>query len=346
MQALILAGGKGTRLRPLTLYTPKPVVPVVNRPLLIYQIEILRRAGIKDITFSLSYQPGKIEDALTAYSDLGVNLRFITEPNPMGTGGAYKFAAGSIRETIVVFNGDILTDVDVSAMLAWHKDKKAAATIALVPVEDPSAYGLVETDKQGRVVQFLEKPQPEVLARLKFNTINAGIYILEPEILDLVPMGENTSFEYNVFPQILAKELPFYAFVLHQNYWRDIGSPASYLEAHHELLAGKLSGFPPEHVGPSDVATAAVIDKPSVLAEGCVVKPNARILNSVLGPGVQVEERAFIENSVIWSHARISSGAELHDAVIGRSCYLGKNVVVTPGSVLGDKATIPDYSRI
>ncbi|HSU25489.1 MAG TPA: nucleotidyltransferase family protein, partial [Pyrinomonadaceae bacterium] len=158
MQALILAGGKGTRLRPLTLYTPKPVVPVVNRPFLLYQIDILRRAGVKEITFSLSYQPDKIEDVLGNYSDLGVNLGFITEPNPLGTGGAYKFAADSIKETTIVLNGDILTNVDIAKMLASHREKKAEATIALVPVEDPSAYGLVETDKKGRVLRFLEKP--------------------------------------------------------------------------------------------------------------------------------------------------------------------------------------------
>jgi NDP-sugar pyrophosphorylase family protein len=346
MQALILAGGKGTRLRPLTLYTPKPVVPVVNRPFLLYQLEVLERAGVKDITLSLSYQPGKIEDVLGSCLKPGVNLRFVTEPSPMGTGGAYKYAADTIKETTIVFNGDILTDIDVSAMLDRHRKSGAEATIALYPVEDPSAYGLVETDGSGRVLRFLEKPTPEVMASLDVNTVNAGVYILEPSILDLIPANENRSFEYNVFPDILEQQRPFCAYVLDKNYWRDIGTPASYLEAHHDFLSGKIRGFSMETSGASDVATAAVIDRSSVIAEGCTIKPNAKIINSVLGPGVQVEERALVENSVIWSHTRVSAGAEVSGAVIARSCYIGRSVVVSEGAVLGDKSTIPDYSRI
>ena len=346
MQALILAGGKGTRLRPLTLYTPKPIVPVVNRPFLLYQIDVLRRAGVRDITFSLSYQPDKIEDVLGNYSDLGVNLQFITEPNPMGTGGAYKFAADSIKETTIVFNGDILTDVDIAKMLDYHRGKKAEATIALVPVEDPSAYGLVETDKKGRVLRFLEKPTPEVLATLTVNTINAGIYILEPSILELIPRNENTSFEYNVFPAILEQKKPFFAFDLGESYWRDIGNAASYLAAHEDFLSGKLNHFKVEESGPSDIATAATVNRKSVVGAGCVIKPNARVTNSVLGPGVQIEEKAVVENSVIWAHTRIATGAEVHGAIIGRSCFIGRNASIKAGTVLGDKATIPDYSRI
>ena len=146
MQALILAGGKGTRLRPLTVYTPKPIVPVLNRPFLLYQIEILRRAGIRDITLSLNYQPDKIEQQLGNSAEYGVNLRYLTEPSPMGTGGAYKFAADAIRETTIVFNGDVLTDLDIRKVINFHQEKKAEATIVLTPVENPSAYGLVETE--------------------------------------------------------------------------------------------------------------------------------------------------------------------------------------------------------
>ena len=207
MQAVILAGGKGTRLRPLTVYTPKPIVPVMNRAFLLYQIEILRRAGITDITLSLSYQPDKIELLLGDGSDFGVNLRFITEPSPLGTGGAYRFAANEIRETTVVLNGDILTDIDLSDVLEFHREKDSEATLALTPVENPSAYGLVETDPDSKVLRFLEKPKPEDLAHITTNTINAGIYILEPTILDLITLGENSSFEYDVFPEIDRKSV-------------------------------------------------------------------------------------------------------------------------------------------
>src|ERR1043165_2450068 len=194
MQALILAGGKGTRLRPLTVYTPKPIVPLVNRPFLLYQIDVLRKAGITDITLSLSYQPDKIEHLLGSGTDLGVNLRYVTEPSPMGTGGAYKFASSAIRETTVVFNGDILTDLDVGALIEFHHSKSAAATIALVPVEDPRRYGVIKTDEENKVLRFVEKPKTEELADLQTKTINAGIYVLEPEILDSIAEETNRSF--------------------------------------------------------------------------------------------------------------------------------------------------------
>ena len=346
MQALILAGGKGTRLRPLTVYTPKPIVPVLNKPFLLYQIEILRRAGIKDITLSLSYQPDKIELLLGDGSDYGVNLRFITEPHPMGTGGAYRFAAEAIRETTVVFNGDILTDLDIAEVIAFHREKKSEATLTLVSVENPAAYGLVETDGEDRVRRFLEKPSPEIIAALPANNINAGIYVLEPTILDLIPAGENRSFEYNVFPDILANEKPFYAFIMQNNYWRDIGTPTSYREVHEDFLSGKIKGFDAAESVRADIATTAVVDKHSVFGEGCIVKPNARIINSVLGAGVHIEEKAVVENSVVWAHTRVSSQSEIRDAVIGRGCHIGKNVSISKGAVLGDKTSLTDYTKV
>ena len=346
MKALILAGGKGTRLRPLTVYTPKPIVPFLNQPFLLFQLETLRRAGIEDITLSLSYQPDKIEQILGDGSDFGVNLRFVTEPAPMGTGGAYKFAAEDLRETTVVFNGDILTDIDISKVIEFHREKKAEATIVLTPVENPAAYGLVETEADGKVLKFREKPTPEELADLTTNNINAGIYILEPSVLDIIPKSENTSFEYKVFPDLLAHEKPFYAFIMQENYWRDIGNPNSYLAAHHDFLNGKIKNLEFEKSTNYEAATAAIIDKKSIIGADCIIKPNARIINSVLGAGVHVEEKAVIENSVIWSHTRISSAAKIQNAIIGRSCYIGKNAVVGDGAVLGDKTSLTDYTKV
>src|SRR5882724_453166 len=190
MQALILAGGKGTRLRPLTVYTPKPVVPICNRPFLLYQLDTLRRAGVTDITLSLSYQPEKIEQQLGDGSNFGVKLKYTVEPQPMGTAGAYKFAEDLIREPTVVFNGDILTDLDLKTVIRQHKERKAVATIVLTPVDDASAYGVVETEDDGRVRRFLEKPKPE---ETSCKNINAGTYVLEPRVLDLIPRGENHS---------------------------------------------------------------------------------------------------------------------------------------------------------
>jgi NDP-sugar pyrophosphorylase family protein len=346
MKAIILAGGKGTRLRPLTIYTPKPIVPVLNQPFLLYQLKILERAGIKDITLSLSYQPDKIEQVLGDGSDYNVNLSFVTEPSPMGTGGAYRYAADSIRETTVVFNGDILTDVEIAKVVKFHQEKKAEATIVLTPVENPARYGLVETEDDGKVLRFLEKPKAEEVEKLTTNNINAGIYILEPSILDLIPKGENRSFEYNVFPDLLAKQKPFFAYVLQKNYWRDIGNPASYLGAHHDFLGGRIKGFETEKTRDrSDISHTANVDKKSIIGEECIIKPGARIANSVIGAGVHVEEKAVIENSVIWSHTRVSSSARIENSVVGRSCYIGKNASVV-GAVLGDKTSLTDYTKV
>lgn len=346
MQALILAGGKGTRLRPLTVYTPKPIVPLMNRPFLLYQIDILRRAGITDITFSLNYQPAKLEYLLGDGSEYGVNLRYITEPAPMGTAGAYKYAEDAICETTIVFNGDILTDIDIAKVVESHKEKRAEATIVLTPVKNPSAYGLVETDGEKRVLRFLEKPKPEEIPNLTTNNINAGIYILEPSVLDLIPKGENHSFEYNLFPNLLENKKAFFSFVLENGYWRDIGTAESYLGAHQDFINKKITGFEIKNGKNCDIATAAFVSKNSLVGDGCIIKPNAKIINSVLGEGVHVEEKAVIENSVIWAHTHIANSAEISHAAIGRSCYIGQSAYVGKGAVLGDKTSLTDYTKV
>lgn len=342
MQALILAGGKGTRLRPLTVYTPKPIVPICNRPFLLYQIDTLRRAGVTDITLSLSYQPEKIEQQLGDGSNFGVKLKYTVEPQPMGTAGAFKFAEDLIREPTVVFNGDILTDLDLKTVIRQHKDRKAVATIVLTPVENPSAYGLVETEEDGRVRRFLEKPKAD---EITVNTINAGTYVLEPQVLDLIPGGENHSFEYGLFPKLLENSEPFFAHIPQRTYWMDIGTPARYLQAHHDLLANRVTRI---HIkdrrGKFDAATLAEIDELSVIGDECTIKPGAQIINSVLGRGCYVEERARIENSVIWSHTRVGTAAQVIDSIAGRGCHIGRSTIVGPESVLGDKSALTDYT--
>jgi mannose-1-phosphate guanylyltransferase len=344
MQALILAGGKGTRLRPLTVYKPKPIVPMLNRPFLTFQLELLRRAGITDIVLSLNYQPDKIEQILGDGTDFGVKLRYVTEPNPLGTAGAFKYAANNSRETTVVLNGDILTDIDILAVVEQHLVKKSIATIVLTRVENPTAYGLVETNLDGKVLAFREKPTAEELSKLNINTINAGIYILEPSVLDIIPNNENCSFEYKVFPELLAKSMPFNAFIMENEYWRDIGNPKSYHSAHQDFLSGKIADFAKQKPQDADIATTAIVDKSSILGKNCTIKPNAKIINSVIGEGVIIEEKCTIENSVIWAHTRISHGTQLRDSVIGKGCYIGKNCEIN-GAVFGDKTSLTDYSK-
>lgn len=318
----------------------------MNRPFLLYQIDVLKKAGIEDITLSLSYQPDKIQHILGNGSEFGVNLRYITEPTPMGTGGAYRFAADALRETTIVFNGDILTNLDIAALLDFHSAKQADATLSLVSADDPSRYGLVETDENNRVLRFIEKPSAEEAEKLNINTINAGVYVLEPSILDIIAKDENKSFEYDVFPEILRRETPFFAYTMSEEYWLDIGTPASYLKAHHDFLAGRIEGFELDVESDFESATHSEIDKTSVIGSGCSIKPGAKIVNSVIGAGVLIEEKANIENSVIWSHTRVAASAEINGAVIGRSCHIGRNVTVSPGNVLGDKTALTDYTRV
>jgi mannose-1-phosphate guanylyltransferase len=342
MQALILAGGKGTRLRPLTVYTPKPIVPICNRPFLLYQIDTLRRAGITDITLSLSYQPNKIEQLLGDGSDHGVKLKYTVEPQPMGTAGAYKFAEDLIREPTVVFNGDILTDLDLKAVIREHNERKATATIVLTPVKDPTTYGVVETEKDGRVRRFLEKPKAE---EITCNNINAGTYVLEPKVLDYLPAGENYSFEYGLFPDLLKRGEAFYAHIPTRTYWIDIGTPERYLQVHDDLLASRVGRIHiKDRKGQFDAATVAEIDDLSMIGDDCQIKPGAQIINSVLGQGCFVEERARVENSVIWPHTRIGTTAQLNGAIVGRGCHIGRSAVVRPGTVLGDKTSLTDYT--
>jgi NDP-sugar pyrophosphorylase family protein len=346
MQALILAGGKGTRLRPLTVYTPKPVVPVMNRPFLLYQLDILRKAGINDVILSLNYQPDKIEQMLGDGSEYGVKLMFLTEPTPLGTAGAFRFASEKLRDTTVVLNGDILSNADLNKIIEQHRSTGAEATITLAPVENAANYGLVEADKTNRVKRFIEKPSLDELAKRRKSTINAGIYVFEPSIRDLIPKDENRSLEYHVFPELLERKRDYFAYTLKDEYWRDLGTPESYLEAHLDFLGGRIGGFELEASGGSDIATTASVDMASMIGAGCIIKPNAQIVNSVLGPGVHVEEKAVVENSVVWSHTRISSFAEIRKSVIARSCHIGRNAKIGEDTILGDKASIPDYSRI
>jgi NDP-sugar pyrophosphorylase family protein len=339
---LILAGGKGTRLRPLTVYTPKPIVPICNRPFLLYQIDTLRRAGIIDITLSLSYQPNKIEHLLGDGSDYGVKLKYTVEPQPMGTAGAYKYAEDLIREPTVVLNGDILTDLDLKTVIREHNERKATATVVLTPVENPRDYGLVETEPDGRIRRFLEKPKED---EITCNTINAGTYILEPRVLDFIPAGENHSFEYGLFPELLRREESFFAHVPPRTYWIDIGTPRRYLQVHHDLLANRVNRIHmKDRRGDFDSATAAEIDDLSIIGDDCQIKPGAQIINSVLGVGSFVEERARVENSVIWPHTRIGTTAEVTDAIVGRGCHIGRSAIVGPGAVLGDKTSLTDYT--
>jgi NDP-sugar pyrophosphorylase family protein len=344
MKGLILAGGKGTRLRPLTLNTPKPIVPVANAPFLLYQIDLMRSAGIHEVILSLSYQPRKIEDLLKDGMDYGIHIRYAVENTPLGTGGAFKNAEEHIDSTTVVFNGDVLSGLDLAAVIARHKQARAVATIVLTPVENPSAYGLVETSTDGWVERFIEKPGPD---EITCNTINAGVYVLEPSVLRYMPKGEPYSFERGLFPSLLEHKEPVLAFIL-DRYWIDIGTPRKYLEVHYDILAGRYQS---ERVAKSMVDRSALpadvsIDSKSIIDADVTIRSGVRIENSVIGRNCKVDEGVHIVDSVIWSGSTLDAEARVEGSIVGKGCYIGRSAVLSPGRVVGDKTVVTDFSQL
>src|SRR4051795_1621521 len=225
MKAIMLAGGKGTRLRPLTIHTPKPIVPIFERPFLHYQLDLLKRVPeIDEVILSLNYQPRRIEEIFGDGGDSGLALRYVVEPQPLGTAGAVRYAGESLHESVVVFNGDVLTQVDLGAVIALHRARKARATIVLTPVENPTAYGLVETDAEGNIRRFLEKPSADEITT---NKINAGIYVLEPDTFDRIPSDVPWSIERSYFPSLIERNETFVAYT-YDGYWIDIGTSEKY----------------------------------------------------------------------------------------------------------------------
>jgi len=342
MKGLILAGGKGTRLRPLTLNTPKPIVPVANQPFLLYQIDLMRSAGIEEVILSLSYQPRKIEDLLKDGSDYGMSIRYAVEGTPLGTGGAFKNAEDQINSPTVVFNGDVLTGLDLSAVVKKHKDAGAVATIVLTPVENPSAYGLVETESDGRVRRFIEKPGPD---EITCNTINAGVYVLEPSVLQYMPKGEPYSFERGLFPTLLEHKELVLSFIL-DKYWIDIGTPSKYLEVHHDILAGKFASrlIPGSALDRSSLPAGVSVDSKSIIDSDVTIRSGVKIQNSVIGRNCRIEEGAQIIDSVIWPGNTLDAESKVEGAILGKGCYVGRSAIVHPGVVLGDKTVATDFS--
>src|SRR5437764_15094910 len=239
MKAILLAGGKGTRLRPLTIHTPKPIVPIFERPFLHYQLDLLKQVPeIDEVILSLNYQPRRIEEIFGDGSAAGLSLRYVVEPAPLGTAGAVRYAGESLHESVVVFNGDVLTEVDLAAVIALHRERKAQATIVLTPVENPSAYGLVETDAIGNILRFLEKPSA---SEITCDTINAGIYVLEPDTFDRIPRETPWSIERSFFPSLVERGEPFVAYV-YRGYWIDIGTSEKYMQVHRDIMDGRYAG--------------------------------------------------------------------------------------------------------
>jgi mannose-1-phosphate guanylyltransferase len=321
VQAIVLVGGEGTRLRPLTADVPKPAVTLVDRPFLAYAIEWLAAHGVTEVVLACGFLPDVLREALSGEEErAGVTITYFTEPEPLGTAGAIRFAADSLGDRLedrfLALNGDVLADLDLSALLRAHAERGAAATIALHPVPDSSAYGLVTCDEEGAVLEFLEKTGEAVPGE-----INAGAYVLERSVLDLMPTGEAVSIEREVFPRLVGEGLG--ALVL-DGYWMDIGTPERYLQASWDILEGRVeTRVEPTAAGMLVAADAVIAEEASVgpravVSPGCRVEAGAEVADSVLLDGCTVGRDALVSGSILAPGAEVEAGAALRDAVVGR----------------------------
>jgi mannose-1-phosphate guanylyltransferase len=342
VQALILAGGEGTRLRPLTTTIPKPVVPLAGQPFITFMIEWLRRHGVDDVVLACGFMADGVRAVLRDGSDLGVRLQYIEEPEPLGTGGALKYAEDLLDERFFMLNGDVLTDIDLSAELAQHERTGARATLALIGVEDPSAYGLVRRASDLSVKQFLEKPSPD---QIDTNLVNAGAYILEREILSgLPPAGTKVSIERDVFPKLVGDGLFGYEA---SGYWMDIGTPERYLQATFDILESRVE----TEVGARLAASRRVLTDgnaiegrlvaPVLAGPGCGVEAGAVIGGrTVLGRRVEIGLDARIEDAALLDGVRVGARSTIRGAIIGPGVVIGEDCQIEDDVVLGADVTI------
>jgi mannose-1-phosphate guanylyltransferase len=346
MDAVILVGGLGTRLRPLTLERPKHVLPLVDRPLLSYLVAQCARAGIERVVLSCGYLPDPIRAAFGEGDALGVRLEYAIEPELLGTAGAIRFAAAQagIEGTFLALNGDILSDIDLAAHVERHRAAGAAASIALTRVRDPSRYGLVRTGPDGGVRGFVEKPSAD---QIDTDLINAGAYVLEPRVLDLVPEGQAVSIEREVFPRLVGHGL--YAWHA-PGYWADVGTPASYLQAHQDVLDRRVHSHLAERLGGAfmiveegaEVERGAQLVPPLYVGAGARIASGARVgLGTCVGAGAQIGA-STVEGSVIGERAIVGDGCTLLDSIVGAGavlaggCRLGELALVGPGVEVGE----------
>ncbi len=340
LTAVILVGGEGTRLRPLTHSVPKSMVPVLNRPFLEHTIAYLKKYGVDKIILTLSYLPGTIKNYFEGGNRLGTAITYSIESSPLGTAGAVKNVEQYLNGTIIVLNGDIFTDLDIADMLAFHRNKKAMATIALAWVDNPCVFGVVETDRDRKVQRFIEKPSPD---KVTTNWINAGIYILEPEVLEHVPEGKHYMFEKGLFPLLLELGKPVYGY--HFNgYWLDMGTPEKYLCLNCDLLLSKVKSALVDSLNEDEVFCdketivhpSAHITGPTIIAGKCQIGQGVHIKGPVIiAPDCYIGEGASLERTVLWSGTIVGNGAILKQCVIGRNTKIGENAqlinrVVTP----------------
>jgi mannose-1-phosphate guanylyltransferase len=339
MRAVVLVGGEGTRLRPLTYAVPKQMLPVAEVPLIERVVDHLVSHGVTDVVLSLGYRPDAFIDAYPDGTCAGAALAYAVEEQPLDTAGAIRFAAATagIDGTFLVFNGDVLSDLDITALVHFHRAHGAEGTIALTPVDDPSAFGVVPTAPDGRVLAFIEKPAPGTAPT---NLINAGAYVLEASVLDRIAPEGRVNVERVTFPAMVDARTLFA--LATDGYWVDVGTPERYLQATADLLSGRRPGPPAQGARPiadrswalgSARTEGAVVE--SLLGEGAVVAAGAAVGTSVVGRGAMVGDGAVLERSVLLEGACVEKGAQVRDSIVGPRAVIGAGAVLRALTVVG-----------
>ena len=343
MQAVILVGGEGTRLRPLTYGTPKPMVPLFGVPFLERTIARLRDAGVVEVILAAGYLPQALVDHFGDGSRFGIRVTYVVETSPLGTAGALRNVSDRIDGAFFVLNGDVLTSLDLRAMLAYHREKRGDGVLHAIRVEDPSAFGCVVHDAAGRITSFVEKPPRD---EAPTDEINAGTYLLERSVLDRIPAGRRVSIERETFPELLAAGGALYAFTT-DDYWLDVGRPQQYVQAHGDVLDGKLSLPPAAHAGRGSMWLVGGPDvppnvrPPSFVGTGVTIDASALVgPYAVLGDGCSVGAYAEVRGSILWDGVEVGARARVTDAILASNVHVGSGAIVTAGAVVGHAAAI------
>jgi len=351
MKAVVMAGGAGSRLRPLTINHPKPMVPMVNKPVIAHILDLLKRHGILDVVITLQYMAEEIQDYFGDGQSLGMNIQYSIEETPLGTAGSVKQAQGLLDETFIVISGDAVTDIDLSAVIEYHRAKKSLATITLYRVANPLEYGVVITDESGRIRQFQEKPSwGEVIS----DTVNTGIYVLEPQVLDYFEPLISYDFSKDLFPLLLKNDDPMYGYVV-EGYWCDVGNLAEYMRASNDILESRAQVEPlGQRIGGGiwvgdgvEIAPDAQIYGAVYLGQGVKIKAGVTIHGpTAIHDYTVVDNYAHVDRSIIWRNCYIGESTELRGAIVGRQCSLKRKVVIFEGGVIGDGSIIGEGAVI
>jgi len=352
-KALIMAAGYGTRMEPLTLAVPKPMVPIVNKPTMQHNIELLRRNGIRDIVANIHYHPEQIENFFEDGDAFGVNLAYSYEEKLLGTAGGVRRMGrrvSRIDETFMVLSSDALTDINIRKLVSFHKKKKALATIALMPVEDTTQFGVVILDKDQKVTSFQEKPKKE---NALSNLANTGIYVFEPEILDMIPEDQFYDFGHELFPMLAKKKAPVYGYKMVE-FWSDVGGIGPYIAANQDAIQGNVRIVIPGRKISSKVwvGKGARISKSAqfegyvIVGDKCEIRDGAYLKNVVLGDMCVVGNDARISHCVIWSDTFVSHGADIDKSIIGNWCQIGENARIEQNSVIPNRCVIRKGSHL